>query len=69
MKLKAYDKYQKRWIYIEPTNDELCGDMQYYNNTGVYEKVSLHFSAVEGDKDSSELKRWSDLEQIEVVED
>jgi hypothetical protein len=67
MKIKAYDKYQKGWIYIEPTDDEIWDDVSF-SNRGVVKRTTLLFSAIEGDKDNCDPKRWSDLEQFEVVE-
>lgn len=66
MKLKAYDKYHKHWIYIETIGDEIY-ELVSSSNRGVQIKVNLLFSAVEGDKDSCDPKRWSDFEQVEIV--
>jgi hypothetical protein len=67
MKIKCYDKYHKQWLYIEPQDDEMW-DWKSSGPSGVQIQVYLMFSAVEGDNDSCDPKRWSDLEQFSFVE-
>ena len=63
MKIKAYDKYHKQWIYIETLDDEMWNEKSS-SNRGVTMGVHLLFSAIDGDKDSCDPKRWSDLEHF-----
>ena len=65
MKIKAYDKYHKQWIYIEPLGDEIWNEISS-SNRGIIKKVPLQFSAVDGDKDNCDPKRWRDLEQFSI---
>jgi hypothetical protein len=68
MKLKAYDRYNKQWIYIIlGEEDEMHHTENYSNSNGVFHEQLILFQAVEGDKDSCSPKRWSDLEKIELV--
>ena len=53
MKLKAYDRYKKQWIYIILGNDdEMHYSMEYSNSNGVWHKQVICFQSVEGDKDN-----------------
>ena len=66
MKLKAYDNYRKQYITIEISNDELW-DWKSSGPSGVTIGVNLSFKAIEGDADNCDPKRWSDLEQFEII--
>ena len=65
MKIKAYDKYQKQWIYIEPMDDEMW-DWKSSGPQGVSIQMRLMFSAVDGEKDNCNPKRWSDLKDFSI---
>ena len=68
MKLKAYDNYNKQWLYIIlGDEDEMHYTEEWSNNEGVTHKQLIRFTAVEGDKDSCDPKRWSDLIKFEIV--
>jgi len=68
MKLKAYDKYNKQWIYIILGNeDEMHYSEEWSNNSGVFHKQIIQFQAIEEDKDACSPKRWSDLEKFEII--
>ena len=68
MKLKAYDTYNKQWLYITlGDEDEMHYTEEWSNNVGVTHKQLIRFTAVEGDKDSCDPKRWSDLTKFEIV--
>lgn len=68
MKIKAYDKYNKQWIYIILGNeDEMHHTEEYSSNEGVFHKQIIQFQSVEGDNDNCNPKRWSDLEQFEII--
>ena len=68
MKLKAYDTYNKQWLYITlGDEDEMHYTEKWSNNEGVTHKQLIRFTAVEGDKDSCDPKRWSDLTKFEIV--
>lgn len=68
MKIKAYDKYHKKWIQIQSVDDEIW-DFSSSDNKGVVKNIPLLFSILEGDKDSCDPSRWSDFEQFEIVTD
>lgn len=68
MKLKAYDKYNKQWLYIESAEDEMW-DWSSSSNHGVEIHMHMRFSAVEGDKDNCDPRRWSDLDKFEIVKE
>jgi len=68
MKLKAYDTYNKQWLHITlGDEDEMHYTEERSNNGGVVHKQMIRFMAVEGDKDSCDPKRWSDLTKFEIV--
>ncbi len=68
IKIKAYDKYNKQWIYIIlGEEDETHYTEDYSNNNGVWHKQIICFQSVEGDKDNCNVKRWSDLEKFEII--
>jgi hypothetical protein len=68
MKIKAYDKYNKQWIYIILGNDdEMHYTEEYSSNEGVFHKQTIQFQAIEGDNDGCSPKRWSDLEKFEII--
>ena len=70
IKLKAYDKYNKEWVYIilgGKYHDSLAHTEQYSSNKGVVHEVVVTFQAAKGDTDSCNVSRWSDLEQVELV--
>jgi hypothetical protein len=67
MKIKAYDKYHKQNIVIEPSDDELWDEISS-SSSGVEKRVVLIFSGIEGDKDGCDVKRWSDLTNFEIIE-
>ena len=68
MKLKAYDTYNKQWLHIFlGDEDEMHYTEKWSNNEGVTHKQLIRFTAVEGDKDSCDPKRWSDLTKFEIV--
>ena len=68
MKLKAYDTYNKQWLHITlGDEDEMHYTEKWSNNEGVTHKQLIRFTAVEGDKDSCDPKRWSDLTKFEIV--
>jgi len=70
MKIKCYDKYNEQWIYIVLGNDdEMYNTEKYSNSNGVFHKQTIQFQAVEGDNDSCNPKRWSDLEQFTIIEE
>ena len=70
MKIKAYDKYNKQWVYIIlGEGDEMHHTMYSSSNRGVEHKQYILFQAIEGDKDNCSPKRWSDLEQFEIIKD
>ena len=68
MKIKAYDKYNKQWLYIiMGYEDEMHYTEEFSDNSGVWHKQIICFQAWEGDKDNCDVKRWSDLEQFEII--
>ena len=67
MKIKAYNKYDKQWVIIDFGQDDEVWDEKYSSNSGVSYKVSILVSAEKGDKDDCSLKRWSDLEKLEII--
>lgn len=67
MIVKAYDKYHKQWLLIESTQDEMW-DWSSSSNEGVEIRLHLRFSALDGGKDNCDPKRWSDLEQFEIID-
>jgi hypothetical protein len=68
MKLKAYDKYHKQWVYIILGDDDEIRGWKSSNASGVFFQETILFQAVDGDKDSCNPKRWSDLEQYSIIE-
>jgi hypothetical protein len=66
MKIKAYDRYHKEWIIISFPDDELF-DWISSSPKGIQHKVMVNFEAIEGDRDSCDPKRWSDLEQFSII--
>jgi len=68
MKIKAYDKYNNQWIYIIlGEDDEMTHTGEFTNTEGVFHRQIIFFQAIKGDNDSCDPKRWSDLEQFEIV--
>jgi len=68
MELKAYDNYNKQWLYIIlGHNDEMHHTAEWSNNDGDFHKQVIQFQAVEGDNDNCFPKRWSDLSDFEII--
>ena len=67
MKIKAYDKYHKQWIHIILNQDDEMWDWQSSGPDGVTHKQIILFQAIEGDKNNCDPKRWSDLDQFEII--
>lgn len=70
IKLKAYDSYSKQWVYIilgHENEDELHYKQEWSSSEGCCYKDNILFKATEGDADNCSPKRWSDLEQIEII--
>ena len=67
MKIKAYDKYNKQWVIISFPDDEMSCDWADSDGCN-YFSVQMCAEAIEGDKWSCEVKRWSDLEQFKIIE-
>lgn len=66
MKIKCYDKYNKQWLPISFPDDELW-DINTFNSHYCWGNVRGEFEAVDGE--DPHPKRWSDLEQFEVIDD
>lgn len=69
MKIKAYDKYHKQWLYViigENNDDEIWDEVSSGPN-GVLMRHHILFQAIDGDSDNCDPKRWSDLEKIKLI--
>ena len=71
IKIRAYDKYNKQWIYII-LGDEGYDEMgnwteEFTSHNGVFHKQIIQFQAIEGDKNNCNPKRWSDFDLIEII--
>lgn len=67
MKIKAYDKYHKQWLYIIIGEDDEMWDWVSSGPSGVVIRQYITFQSINGDNDSCDPKRWSDLEQFEII--
>ena len=68
MKIKAYDKYNEQWIILSFPDDNLKDCFSYTNSNGAwYSGIHMKVEAINGDKDSCEPERWSDLENFKII--
>lgn len=67
IKLKAYDKYHKQWVYILIGEDDKIWDHSSSGPHGVTVRDHITFQVIEGDNDGSSPDRWSDFEQFELL--
>jgi hypothetical protein len=65
MKIKCYDKYRKQHLTIEWTDDELW-NIDTFNSKYCVGNVRTTFS-IDGEGEDPHPKRWSDLEQFEII--
>ena len=70
MKIKCYDKYHKQELFIIlGEDDDEMWNWRSSGPQGVVIKQNITFQAVEGDKDSCDPKRWSDLINFEIIKE
>ena len=67
MKIKSWDKYHKQWIYIIFGEEDEMWDWKSSGPNGVVINQNITFQSVQGDKDSCDPKRWSDLDKFEII--
>jgi len=70
MKIKCYDKYHKQELFIIlGEDDDEMWNWRSSGPQGVVIKQNITFQVVEGDKDSCDPKRWSDLINFEIIKE